>query len=103
MSSVTVITANPIAYAGGMKLMWSRFPRVPPGGGGSWIHFAPPQSDWLSRPISKPEGALQSESIQSYSYTVGSAGAAGPLGLLPDEKATLDRHRQPVLGTVWVA
>jgi hypothetical protein len=49
------------------------------------------------------QGALQSESIQGYSYQVGSAGAAGPLGLLPDEKATLDRHRQPVAGTLWVA
>jgi hypothetical protein len=49
------------------------------------------------------QGALQSENIQGYSYSVGSAGAAGPLGLLPDEKATLDRHRQPVAGTLWVA
>lgn len=52
----------------------------------------------------KPEeGALIHEQIQGYSYQVGTAGAAGPVGLLPDEKATLDRHRQPAMGTVWVA
>jgi len=38
------------------------------------------------------QGALQSEQIAGYSYTVGSAAAAGPVGLLPAEKAILDRY-----------
>lgn len=52
----------------------------------------------------KPEdGAIIHEQVQGYSYQVGSSGAAGPVGLLPDEKAVLDRHRQPAVGTVWLA
>lgn len=48
------------------------------------------------------EGGIQQESIQGYSYTVGSAGAAGPVGLLPAEQAILDRYRQPAVGTIWL-
>lgn len=44
---------------------------------------------------------LQSESIQGYSYSVGAAAAAGPLGLLSDERATLDRFRR-VGGVAWM-
>lgn len=36
----------------------------------------------------------QSESIGTYSYTVGVAAAAGATGLLNDEKAVLDRYRR---------
>lgn len=43
----------------------------------------------------KPEdGGLQQESIAGYSYSVGSAGAAGGFGMLPDERAVLDRYRR---------
>lgn len=43
----------------------------------------------------RPEdGGLQQESIAGYSYSVGSAGAAGGFGLLPDERAVLDRYRR---------
>lgn len=38
-------------------------------------------------------GAIQQESLGSYSYSIGSAAAAGPLGMLPSERETLDRHR----------
>jgi hypothetical protein len=36
---------------------------------------------------------LQSESIAGYSYSLGSAAAAGGLGMLNDERAVLDRYR----------
>lgn len=36
-----------------------------------------------------------SETIAGYSYTVGTAAASGAVGLLPDEKAVLDRYRRP--------
>ncbi len=45
---------------------------------------------------------MQSESIGTYSYTIGGAAAAGTLGMLADEKAVLDGYRR-VLGTAWVA
>lgn len=44
---------------------------------------------------------VQQESIAGYSYSVGSAAAAGGLGLLPGERETLDRYRS-VGGTAWV-
>lgn len=36
-----------------------------------------------------------SETIAGYSYTVGTAAASGAVGLLPDERAVLDRYRRP--------
>lgn len=43
----------------------------------------------------KPEeGAVQQESIAGYSYSIGSAGAAGGFGMLPDERSVLDRYRR---------
>lgn len=42
------------------------------------------------------ETGLTQESIGSYSYSVGAAAAAGTAGMLPDERAVLDRHRQVV-------
>lgn len=36
------------------------------------------------------------ESIAGYSYSVGSAAAAGPAGLLPAEREVLDRYRRPL-------
>jgi len=39
------------------------------------------------------DGAVQQESIAGYSYTVGVIGAAGALGLLPDEKERLSPIR----------
>jgi hypothetical protein len=39
------------------------------------------------------EGGLTSETIDGYSYSVGSTGAAGPFGFLPDERAVLDTYR----------
>lgn len=45
---------------------------------------------------------LTSESIAGYSYSVGGAAAAGPLGMLADEKAVLDRYRIPG-GTAYLA
>jgi hypothetical protein len=46
------------------------------------------------------EGAVRSESIDGYSYTLGSTGGAGSFGLLEDEKRTLDVFRR-VGGTIW--
>ena len=40
------------------------------------------------------QGGLQQESISAYSYSVGAAGAAGPAGLMNDERAVLDRYRR---------
>jgi hypothetical protein len=42
------------------------------------------------------ETAIQQESIVGYSTTLGSVGAAGPVGMLNDERAILDRYRLPV-------
>lgn len=47
----------------------------------------------LGRPADST--GMTSESIAGYSYSVGGAAAAGPLGLLSDEKAVLDRYRRP--------
>ena len=45
---------------------------------------------------------VSSETIGQYSYQVGGAAAAGPVGMLADERAVLDRYRR-VGGTAWVA
>lgn len=45
---------------------------------------------------------MQSESIGTYSYTIGGAAAAGALGMLADEKIVLEGYRR-VIGTAWVA
>lgn len=37
---------------------------------------------------------LTSETIEGYSYSLGSAAAAGPLGLLPDERLILESYRR---------
>jgi hypothetical protein len=42
------------------------------------------------------------ESIAGYSYTVGAAAAAGPMGMLADERRILDLYRRP-LGVIRVA
>jgi hypothetical protein len=39
------------------------------------------------------EAGTTQETLGSYSYSTGSAAGAGPLGLLPDERAVLDRYR----------
>lgn len=48
------------------------------------------------------EAGLTSEAIAGYSYSIGGTGAAGPLGLLADEMATLDAYRLQA-GNVWMA
>lgn len=40
------------------------------------------------------DGAVISESIDDYTYRLGSTGAAGAFGLLADERATLDRYKR---------
>lgn len=42
------------------------------------------------------EGGITSETIMGYSYSVGVIGAAGAMGLLPDEQAVLEPYRRPV-------
>lgn len=42
------------------------------------------------------EAAVQSEGIGAYSYTLGPAAAAGALGMLPAERAILNRYRRLV-------
>lgn len=48
-----------------------------------------------SRALGTPstQSGITQESITNYSYTIGSAAGAGPFGLLPEEKRTLDRYR----------
>lgn len=41
------------------------------------------------------DGGLTQESVEGYAYQTGSIGAAGPVGLLPEEKLTLARYRRP--------
>lgn len=48
------------------------------------------------------DGAVVSESIDDYSYRIGTTGAAGAFGFLPDERATLDRYRR-VGGSIALA
>jgi hypothetical protein len=48
------------------------------------------------------EGGYQSETIGTYSYTVGATAAAGAAGLLNDERAILDRYTR-VGGYAWIA
>lgn len=51
----------------------------------------------------KPEeGGMTSESIDGYSYSVGAIGAAGALGMFPDEQAALDVFRLQA-GTTWTS
>lgn len=47
------------------------------------------------------EAGVTQESIAGYSYSVGVAAAAGPLGMLSDERTILDLYRRPV-GTIQV-
>lgn len=42
------------------------------------------------------------ESIAGYSYSVGSAAASGPMGMLPNERQILDLYRRP-LGVIRVS
>lgn len=42
------------------------------------------------------------ESIAGYSYSVGAAAAAGPMGMLADERRVLDLYRRPI-GVIRVA
>lgn len=55
----------------------------------------------VGRSIGRPadETALRQEAIAGYSYTVGAAASAGPVGLLADEKEALRDYRKPA-GTV---
>lgn len=41
------------------------------------------------------EGGVQSETIGGYNYSLGSAAAAGGLGMLPAERVVLDRYKLP--------
>lgn len=43
--------------------------------------------------ISPEDSAVTQESLEGYSFSIGAAGAAGPLGLLNDERAVLGRYR----------
>ena len=45
---------------------------------------------------------ITQESVEGYSYSIGAAGAAGAVGMLNDEKATLDVYRRKG-GTIRVA
>lgn len=47
------------------------------------------------------QSGVQQESIAGYSYSVGTAASSGAVGLLPDEKAVLDRFKR-VGGTAWM-
>lgn len=40
------------------------------------------------------DAGVQSESVSGYSYAIGAAAAAGPTGLLSDERAVLDAYRR---------
>lgn len=50
-----------------------------------------------ARALGQPpdDSGKTSETIAGYSYTVGTAAASGAVGLLPDEKAVLDRYKRP--------
>lgn len=43
--------------------------------------------------VSPTQAGITSESITNYSYTIGSAAAQGPFGLMIEEKKILDRYR----------
>lgn len=45
--------------------------------------------------VAPTDAAYSQESIDGYSYTIGSAGAAGPFGVLPYEAEILDAYRKP--------
>lgn len=51
----------------------------------------------VGRALGMPSSStgVQSESLGEYSYSVGAAAAAGPLGMLADERAALLRFRRP--------
>lgn len=46
--------------------------------------------------VAADSGGIQSESIEGYSYTLGTTAAAGTSGLLPEEKRALDVYRRVV-------
>ena len=50
----------------------------------------------VARAFGQPadQSGVQQEAIAGYSYTVGTAAASGPVGLLPDERAILGRYRR---------
>lgn len=45
--------------------------------------------------LTADSSAIQSESLGAYSYSIQAAAAAGPLGLLADERRILNRYRRP--------
>lgn len=47
------------------------------------------------------DARLTGRSVDDYSETYGTIGAAGPFGLFPDEARLLDRYRRDV-GVVWI-
>jgi hypothetical protein len=55
------------------------------------------------------DAGITSESLGSYSVTQGSAAGSGPLGMLPDERETLDVYRRPtvakrpIVSTPWIS
>jgi len=51
--------------------------------------------------VSPTQGGITSESITNYSYTIGSAAAQGPFGLMAEEKSVLDRYRT-LAGPAWM-
>lgn len=51
---------------------------------------------------SPDEAGVTQESIAGYSYTIGTAAGSGPLGMLPDERAVLDRYTHPQIGSIRV-
>jgi YD repeat-containing protein len=54
----------------------------------------------LGRPVE--EAGVTQESIAGYSYSVGTAAASGPYGMLPDERRILDRYARPQIGVMSV-
>lgn len=61
-------------------------------------------SQMAARAYGRPadQTAVTQESIAGYSYSVGAAAAAGGIGMLPDERATLDKLKRPNVGVIWM-
>lgn len=52
--------------------------------------------------VAAGQSGLASETIGTYSYSIGGAAASGPLGMLADERQVLDSYRR-AYGTAWLA
>jgi len=122
--SITSVTVDGTALAVDVDYTWESGRKVSiPGVYGTavivheWGYEDPPADvvavvcQIAGRALGTPstDSGTTGESLGSYSYTLGGIAGAGPLGMLADEKETLDSYRRhsvakrPIVSTPWIS